>query len=209
MDRMSAAENAKIDELVAEFFFGCNVPFVACDSIYSKKFVNSLRPAYTPPNRKKFATTLLDRVHDKIEQKNKDTVAQMNKITTLLIDGWTNSNSNRNNVVTMLATTEDQKLFLESFDMSNDRETSDNLVEIVTKSAPLAKERFNAEMCAVVSDNAPNMTSMGNKLPPALMYTTCNSHIGNLLAKDFVAIKKYAGILNKVMTVQKDFKRPK
>lgn len=75
MDRISAAENAKIDELHAEFSYGCNVPFVACDSIYFKKFVNSLRPAYTPPNRKKIATTLLNTEHDKIEQTNKNTVA--------------------------------------------------------------------------------------------------------------------------------------
>lgn len=93
--------------------------------------------------------------------------------------------------------------------MSNDRETSDNLVEIVKKSCDLAKERFDADIYAVVSDNARNMVSMGAKLPPTLMFTTCNSHTGNLLAKDFVGTKKYAGILNKVMSVQKDFKRPK
>lgn len=133
----------------------------------------------------------------------------MKRITALLIDGWTNSNFNRNNVVTMLATADDQKLFLESFDVSNDRETSDNLVDIVIKSVALAKERFNAEICAVVSDNARNMTCVGSNLPSTLIYTTCNSHTGSLLAKDFVAIEKYADILKKVMTVQKDFKRPK
>lgn len=209
MDKISASESERVDLLLAEFFYGCNVPFVACDSDYFKKFVNALRPAYSPPNRKKIATTLLYKVHEKIERRNTGLIAKMNRQATLLIDGWTNSNSNRHNVVTMLATSEDQKLFLESYDMAGLRESSDNLVEIVLKATSLAKERFDAEIYAVVSDNAPNMVSMGEKLPPTLMFTTCNSHTGNLLAKDFVGGKKYSNILNKVMAVQKDFKKPK
>lgn len=62
---------------------------------------------------------------------------------------------------------------------------------------------------AVVSDNARNMTCMGGMLQlySELMFTTCNSHTGNLLAKDVTNLPKYSNILSKVTIVQKEFKK--
>lgn len=208
VDNVTPADSDKIDMLLAEFFFGCNVPFSACDSKYFKKLINALRPAYSPPNRKKLAGALLNKVHSTIEVKNNDLVKNMNNEAILLIDGWTNSNSNRHNIVTMLATAQDHKIFLESYDISEGRETSANITEIVQKAVALAKEKFDIDVYAVVSDNAPNMTCMGRAIQPDLMYTTCNSHTGNLLAKDVIAIKKYEALMAKVMKVQKEFKKP-
>lgn len=48
---------------------------------------------------------------------------------------------------------------------------------------------------------------MGAELQ-SLMYTTCNSHTGNLLAKDLIAVKKYQTVMSKVMKVQKNFRLP-
>lgn len=52
-------------------------------------------------------------------------------------------------------------VMLESFDTSADRDTTENMVNIVKKSVDLAKERYDAEVYACVTDNARNMTSMG------------------------------------------------
>lgn len=207
-EQVSSANSEKVDFLLAEFIYACNVPFSSSDSNYFKKFINILRPAYVQPTRKKITGLFLDKVHNKIEQGNMELVEKMNKQATLLIDGWTNSNSNRHNVVTMLATADDQKIFLESYDISEIRETSENLLEIVNKAIVLAKERFDVEIYAVVSDNAPNMTCMGGRISSNLMYTTCNSHTGNLLAKDVLAIDTYSALMAKVMMIQKDFKKP-
>lgn len=161
MDNISAAESHSLDMKLAEFFFACNLSFTTCESQYFKNFVKALRPAYDPPNRKRIATTLVDKVHEKIEKRNSAAMTRMNKLATLLIDGWQNSSSNRHNVVTMLATAEDEKFFLESYDFSSVRETGLNLFEAVDNSVVLAKERYGIDVYAVVSDNAANMVNMG------------------------------------------------
>lgn len=207
-DSLDPVDNDKLDELLAEFFFACNVPFSTCDSVYFKRLLAALRPAYKPPNRKKLVESLLPKVNNKIEGQKKDFAKKMDKEATLLIDGWTNSSSNQQNVVAMLSTANDEKIFLESFDISENRETSEKLVEIVKECADLSKEKYDTEIYAVVTDNAANMTCMGSQIKPDMMFTTCNSHTGNLLAKDVIAARKYATIMSKVMTVQKDFKKP-
>lgn len=73
----------------------------------------------------------------------------------------------------MLATANDQKVMLESYDTSGTRDTTANLVEIVKKSIDLAKQRYDADVYACVTDNARNMTSMGRKI--CIWHTACNA----------------------------------
>lgn len=108
--------------------------------------------------------------------------------------------------MTMMATANDQKVMLESFDTSAVRDTTENIVDLVQKSIDLAKERYDAEIYACVTDNARNMTSMGAQI--GILFTTCNAHTGNLLAGDILKSKKYIQIMAKVLVVQKDFRRP-
>lgn len=182
MDQISPADNDKIDLLLAEFFFSCNVSFCAVESKYFKKFVGTLRPAYTPPNRKALAGLLLEKVHDGIVNRNKDYVQSANKESAILVDGWTNSNANTHNLVVMLGTSDDKKIFLESFNISETGEASSEIKEIIEKAVVLAKERYDIDVYALVTDNARNMVCTGNQLD--LMYTTCYSHTGNLYSKD-------------------------
>lgn len=202
---MNDVEGDKIDAFLAQFFFGCNVPFRACESIHFKNFVKALRPSYEIPNRRRLAGVLLDKIHDKIEKRNSELIDKMDKQVTLLLDGWQNSSANTHNVVAMLATADDQKIMLESFDTSAERDTTENIVKIVEKSIDLAKERYDAEVYACVTDNARNMTAMKDKVN--VMFTTCNSHTGNLLAGDILKSAKNTKIMAKVMSVQKDFRR--
>lgn len=208
LDKMTKTESNNIDMLLAEFFFACNVPFHSVDSQYFKKLVSALRPSYTPPNRKRLAESLLEKEHSKMIYHNEVLIMQMNKQAALLIDGWTNSSANRHYLVCMLATADNHKVFLEAFDISETGEKSEQLVEIVQKAIALAKEKYDCEVFSLVSDNAPNMTCTGRQLEPELMYTTCNSHTANLLAKDLIGIKKNDGILAKIMKTQKEFRKP-
>ena len=91
MDTVSTAEGKKLDMMLAEFFFSCNVSFATCDSQYFKKFVKALRPAYNPPTRQRLATKLLNQTHDQIEKINSELIAKMNNQGVLLVDGWQNS----------------------------------------------------------------------------------------------------------------------
>lgn len=164
MDDIDPADSKKLDVYVAEYFFGCNIPFAACESKYFKNMMKTLRPAYSPPNRKQMSGQLLDEVHAKIVSQNNRLAGKMECEAALLIDGWSNSSANRHNVVVMLSAADDQKIFLESYDISELRKTGDELVNIIKKAKELAKQMFDIDVYAVVSDNAPNMTSMGNQL---------------------------------------------
>lgn len=205
LDNVSSQEAEKLNILMAEFFYGCNVSFNTADSKYFKNFISALRPAYKSPNRKLIAGSLLDKVHDKMNETNQKMAQKMDKQAILLVDGWTNSSANHENVVTMLSTANDENIFLESYNFSEIQETSVNLLEAIKKSIELAKERYDIDVIAVVTDNARNMTSMGDLLLPNVLFTTCHSHTGNLLAKDLISLKKFQTILTKVMTVQKKF----
>lgn len=153
-DDLKPVESDKLDLLAAEFFYGYNIPFNAADSIYFKKFINALRPAYNPPNRRQLAGNLLNKTYDKMEMRNSE-----NKRVTLLLDGWKNSSANRHYVVAMLATSNDEKVILETFDFSSVRETTLNLIEASNKA--IAKERYDATVYAILTDNAFNMQGMG------------------------------------------------
>lgn len=207
---MSKEDKEKLDELFAEFIYGCNISFVTCESKYFKQFMQALRPAYAIPNRKRIAGPLLDKVHQKIENQNLNLVRSMDNESVLLIDGWSNSSANHHYIVIMMATADDKKVFLESYNISETNETSLNLCDIVNQAVELAKTKYNTNIYAVVSDNARNMTCMGGLLQAnsGLMFTTCHSHIGNLLAKDVVELRKCSTMFSKVMLVQKDFRKP-
>lgn len=95
LDKVTPVENEKFDLMVAEFFYACNVPFAACESIYFKKLMNALRPAYNPPHRRQLSGKLLDKAHEKIGKRKSELISKMGKQVTLLVDGWQNSSSNR------------------------------------------------------------------------------------------------------------------
>lgn len=64
LDMLSSTEEAELNEFLAEFIFGCNLPFTVVESPHFKKFINKLRPSFASkiPSRKTLITTLLDQV---------------------------------------------------------------------------------------------------------------------------------------------------
>lgn len=72
----------------------------------------------------------------------------------------------------------------------------------------MAKERYDATVYAVLTDNAYNMQYMGARCQLlGLLYSTCNAHSANLLAGDIVKKSQNSKIMDKIMTVQRDFRR--
>lgn len=108
----------------------------------------------------------------------------------------------------MLANADDQNVLLESFDFSSTQETGENL-EIALKNAiELAKERYDAEIYAALSDNAANVVNMGDRAQKmGLIFSTCNSHTANLLAGDILKVVANSKTMEKVMSVQKEFRK--
>lgn len=100
-------------------------------------------------------------------------------------------------------------MFLESFDFSSVRETGANLFDAVKQAITLAKERYDAEAYAILSDNAYNMVNMGaaGEKSLNLLFSTCNAHSGNLLAGDIMKTSQNSKVMEKVMNVRKEFKK--
>lgn len=81
-------EKMKIDVAIAKFFYGCNIAFSVAENELFKSMIKMLRPGYKPPTRKSLANDLLTKVHDKMEEEMKKTIATKNA--TLVIDSWSN-----------------------------------------------------------------------------------------------------------------------
>lgn len=64
----------KIDALMAEFFYGCNIPLDACESKCFQNFVGALCPLYEIPNRRQFAAIFAE-----CEKRNPKLVVKMSK----------------------------------------------------------------------------------------------------------------------------------
>lgn len=120
----------------------------------------------------------------------------------LLIDGWKNSSANTKNVVCTIQTQDGKSIFLHSWDFSELRETGDELVRVIDEAVAMAKDRFNINIYAVVSDNASSMMKMGRLVE--VWHTTCHSHSGNLLLKSLVDVK-FAESINKLL---REFRTP-
>lgn len=188
-----------IDLALAEFFFGCNISFNVVESDLFKRFVKILNPSYRVPSRKKLATNLLNRVYTRVTEKLKYTVPMRG---VLLIDGWKNSSANTKNVVCTIQTQDGNSMFLNSWDFSELRETSDELARVIDEAAAMAKEKFNVDIYAVVSDNASTMMRMGRLVQ--VWHTTCHAHSGNLFLKSLVN-GKFAQLINNLL---REFKTP-
>nr|CAI5860934.1 unnamed protein product [Callosobruchus analis] len=70
---------------------------------------------------------------------------------------------------------------LENWDFSTEKETGEKLSEIIELSKN-AMDKYGTTVYCVVSDNAANMMKIGRITD--ILHLTCNSHTGQLLAKD-------------------------
>lgn len=197
-DRITSKEQENLNMALCEFMFGCNIPFSVVESDHFKKFVKLLRPSYKLPTRKTLSSTLLSKCYNNC----KNSIKNFDQESVMLVDGWKNSSSNSKNVVCLIHNVDGDIAFLESFDLTGEKETGDKLQEIVEKCVVLAKEVYNTNIYAVCSDNASNMKKMGSQIN--LWYTNCNSHTANLLAKELVS----ENIAGKVQSVLKEFSSP-
>lgn len=108
VNQISQKEVDEINESLAEFFFGCNIPFRVVDSVYFKNFAKKLRVAYANhiPERKLLSPKLLDNEYEKLLTVGKSSISSES---VLLIDGWKNSSSTTKTVVSMKFTTRMEK----------------------------------------------------------------------------------------------------
>lgn len=81
----------------------------------------------------------------------------------LLIYGWKSSSANAQNVAVWMHKW-DHRIFLDSYDFSDRPEITTNFIDVVNEASNLANERYDVDICAVVTVNAPNIVSISPKI---------------------------------------------
>ncbi|XP_051156204.1 uncharacterized protein LOC127278512 [Leptopilina boulardi] len=195
----SSSTLSELDELLATFFVGCNVPFSVVESTFFRNFVKKLNPDYRPPCRNTLSNTILDKLYVKVRKENSLSVSDSS---VLILDGWKNKSKNEKYVASILHNATGERVFLDSWDFTQERETGVALKWVVEEATKQAKENYQTDIYAVVSDNASNMTLMGKLIDQ--WFITCNSHSGNLLAKALID----DSFSKKAIPTLKEFKSP-
>lgn len=119
----------------------------------------------------------------------------------MLIDEWRNSSAICKYVATSLKFSI-QTIFLMSYDIS---ETGEFLEKYATRAREHAKEKYDLDVNALVSDSARNMMKMARQIP--MYHSRCQAHDTNLLIADISDALLYKPVLAKFITVFETSKR--
>lgn len=193
-------EKMKIDVAIAKFFYGCNIAFSVAENELFKKMIKMLRPGYKPPTRKSLANDLLSKVHEKMEEEMKETIASKNA--TLVIDSWSNIH---NDPITAACIQIGEKSFVVDVeDSGSKKKTAEYLTEKCRSIITNVQNKFQCKIKSVVSDNAKNMEKMRQALEDKDKVITygCSAHWLNLLGEDITP----STIIKHVIEVQKYFR---
>lgn len=149
-NQQSKDRKNKIDETIARFFFGCNIPFKVIDSPYFRELMVLLCPEYPVPQRQTLASKLLDEAYDDIRASQKSAESRKG---TLLIDGWKNSVTNRKLLVTMVKPRGEKEILIDCEDYTDIPGNAENFGDTITTAREIAINELNIEVEACGSDN--------------------------------------------------------
>ncbi len=86
-DSMDERSQRNADECFARAMYATGSPLMLTANVYWKRFLNVLRPAYTPPTRHALSTHLLDREFNRVQAKVKQTIDKQTAFPSSLMDG--------------------------------------------------------------------------------------------------------------------------
>lgn len=199
--RTSEATKEELDEKVAEFVFGCNIPFGVVEHPLFKAMVSALRPGYTPPTRKSLGTKQLDSVHNKLQSRMKSMLKD--KIVTMQQDGW--STQQNDPVIASSVVSSGKGYFVDAKDTGTTHKTAENLKDMVKESKSKAEGSYECKVRSFVTDNARNMVKLRHELEKeddSLITYGCLSHVFNLLGQDLTP----APVMKHVIEINKYFR---
>lgn len=172
-------------ECFARAMYATGSPLMLTANVYWKRFLNALRPAYTPPTRHALSTHLLDTEFNRVQAKVKQTIDKADCIS-VISDGW--SNVRGQGIINYIVTTP-QPVFYKSTDTKDNRHTglytADELKAVISDLGP-------EKVFGLVTDNAANMKVAWAHVEETYPHITtigCAAHTLNLLLKDIMALK--------------------
>lgn len=190
-----------LDLLVAKFFYATNIAFTAVEHQTFKELISTLRPGYSPPSRKALAGELLDKVSAEVLSRTKKCIE--GKQVTLVEDGW--SNIHNDPVIATCLHSEGRSFFLDSIEAKTNTKNAEYHKGILKDAILKAKEKFNCDVKAVVTDNARVMEKAKDLLceeDNTLVVYGCSAHYLNLLGQDVTPSQ----VLQHIVKVQKFFR---
>lgn len=116
---MDDCSQRNVGECFARAMYATGSPLMLTANVYWKRFLNVLRPAYTPPTRHALSTHLLDTEFNRVQAKDKQTIDKADCIS-VISDGW--SNVRGQGIINYIVTTP-QPVFYKSTDTKDNRHT--------------------------------------------------------------------------------------
>ncbi|XP_016325015.1 uncharacterized protein LOC107675252 [Sinocyclocheilus anshuiensis] len=184
LDSMDERSQKNADECFARAVYATGSPLMLTANVYWKRFLNVLRPAYTPPSSHALSTHLLDREFNRVQAKVKQTVDKADCIS-IISDGWSNV---RGQGIIKYIVTSPQLIFYKSTDTKDNRHTGSYIAdELKAVIGDLGPEK----VCALVTDNAANMKVAWAHVKETYPHITtigCAAHALNRLLEDIMAL---------------------
>ncbi|GAA6105166.1 glucose-fructose oxidoreductase domain-containing protein 2 isoform X1 [Tachysurus ichikawai] len=180
-DSMDDHSQRNVDECFARAMYATGSPLMLTANVYWKRFLNVLRPAYTPPTRHALSTHLLDTEFNRV-QARKPLTKQIAFRSSMMGGRMSGGQGIINYIVTT-----PQPVFYKSTDTKDNRHTGLYIDELKAVISDLGTKK----VFGLVTDNAPNMKVTWEHVAETYPHITngCAAHTLNLLLKDIMALK--------------------
>lgn len=142
--RTSAEVKDNLDLQVARFFFSANIPFSTFENKQFLKLTEMLRPGYQPPNRKKLAGELLDKVNEEVISSTKTEMEKDDRPLILMQDGW--SNVKNDPIIAHSIHNGTKPHLLSITDPGANKKTAEYCASLAEEAIAHVKESFNKEV---------------------------------------------------------------
>jgi hypothetical protein len=179
-------EKQEVDDVIAEFFYACAIPFNVARSPYFKnafKKANNFGKEYVPPGSEALRTTLLSKTKDRVTNKLDD-IRQSWKIIgcTILSDGW--SDLCHHPLINVLVYSPQGVYFFKAVNAMDEVKTSEFIFRILDEAI---QEVGKENVVQVITDSASNCVGAGKMIMEKytkIYWTPCATHCLDLLLHD-------------------------
>jgi len=141
---ISTEQKDMLDLQVARFFFSANIPFRSVENDQFIQLNKMLRPGYLPPNRKKLAGALLEKVNEEVAASMKSEIEKDNITITIMQDGW--SSTRNDPIIAHSIHTGSEPYLISITDPGSNRKTAEYCAALATEAITHVKETFNKDV---------------------------------------------------------------
>eukprot|EP00253_Pinus_taeda_P024452 PITA_24452 len=179
-------EKQEVDDVVAQFFYACAIPFNVGRSPYFKNVIKKaidFGKGYVPLRSEVLRTTLLNKTKDKVTGKLAQIKESWKLIgCTILNDGW--SNLCHRPLINVLVYSPQGVLFLKAVNATDRVKTSEFIFGILDEAIQEVGEK---NVVHVITDNASNCVGAGKLIMEKynhIYWTPCAAHCLDLMLHD-------------------------